>query len=331
MSAKLQSSRLQDIAAPAAGGKVAPIDCIRGTKTHRFEFEVTADVSIAGAGGGNVLAEGLSRCISLLRLLENGVPRVEVTGPFLAYLTSRAQYLGASVDALASAGAQANTILRGLYVLDFAELLGADPGETCYSELDSRFPVQLEFTFAASYQSALISGTGLTMNSLGVKSVQHYDKQSKLPPVLLPRVRRQTSPAIVGSQGSFRIDCFPEAGRRLMETVCHALSDGATSATIFTGDIKVRDDQTIYHDTVPFRVLLNRSRRFHPGVTPSAGYMPVLYREYGKLSECYVSGQGDNLRWEAAVTQVGTTAVIDVYSIEGESVPNFTRDLPEGW
>lgn len=331
MARNIRYQRLGTVQRTANGGKAPAVELLRGVKTHALLFHVKADVTIAGAAGGAVNAEGLARLINSLFLKENGKPQFEMTGRALSFFTSRAQKQAANVDSLANASAQANTILRADFVMDFASIYGADPGETCYIEKDARFPTTLEFEFAADAQAALISGTGLTLNSLTIDVTQMYDPNSALMPFFLPRLKRLTSAAIVGTQASFRIPLLPESGNRVGGIVLHSVVDNVTNPSVLTGDVTIRGDKIRYLDAVPFRTLLNEMRRFRDGITPSAGYLELDFRTYGKLSEMYTASQDDNFRAELAATNPGTTATIDAYLMELEAVPGYTRDIPANW
>lgn len=315
------------------GGQSAPIDLLRAVKTHAIILDIEMDVTIAGAGGGNVVAEGIQSVIQLMQLKENGKPTVEITGKMLGYHTERASRQAANIGTLAAATAQANTIVRAQLVLDFASIFGADPSETAYVERDARFPTALVFTFAnaADAESALISGTGLTVNSYVVNITQMYDPNSRVMPFFLPRIRRTTSGAIVGTQTGFKTLLYPEGNNRVQSVVLHAVSDGATSAAVINGAVTLRGDRVRYIDGASFRVLLSELRRFFDAPVPSAGYLELPSRFYGKLSECYIASQDDNWRAEVDCTNPGTTTVIDAYTFELEAIPGYTRDLPAGW
>lgn len=324
-------SRLDDVTRPATGGKVAPVDLQRGVKTHAILFRATADVTIAGAAGGAVKEEGFQRLINSLQLTENGQPVIDISGRMLAFATERNSKQAANIGTLASAAAQANTILRADFVLSFADIYGGEPSETCFVERDARFPTKLVFDFASDAQAALITGTGLTLNSLTIEIVQEYDPNSQVMPFFIPRVRRHASNGITGSPTGFRTNLTFEAGNRVAEVIAHALSDNATSDAMFTQNVTFRGDKRRFVDAVNFRTLLNELRRFYVRPTPRAGYLPIFSRFYGKLSECILANQDDNWRIEADMTGPGTTNVLDVHSFELAHYPGYTRDLPTGW
>lgn len=322
---------LAQVTRSASGGQAAPVELLRAVKTHALLLDVTADITIVGAGGGTVNAEGMQRLLSLVQLKENGKPTVEMTGQFLGYESNAATRQGANIGVLASAGAQANTIVRANFVLDFASIFGADPAETCYVERDARFPTQLIVTFAADAQAALISGTGLTLNSLVITVTQMFDPNSRVMPFFLPRIRRTTSAAVTGTQTGFKTLLYPEGNNRVQSVVLHALTDGVTNSSVITGNVTLRGDKVRYIDTIPFRTLLAEMRRFSGSPTPAASYLELPCRFYGKLSECYVASQDDNWRTEVDCTNPGTTTVFDAYTKELEAIPGYTRDLPVGW
>lgn len=317
----------------AGATKAAPIDIRRGAKNHRFLISVTADITIVGAGGGTVRPEGLSNLIQELRVLENGKQVVQVGGAMLGYLTGRALRSAPVIGALASAAAQANTILRGFYVLDFASVFHAIPTETAYVERDSRFPTQIEVQWAPNPEGVLITGTGLTLNSLSVEVVQVFDPNSKVMPFFLPRIKRSASNPITGTQSLFPAFVYPEGQNRVESHIFHSLADGFTSDDVLTGRVSIRGDKERYVDQVDFRAILQAYRVERQNPTARAGYLEFLYRRYGLLSECYWPGQDNNLRLEADVQLPGgaTAAVFDIYSLELEPVPGYTRDLPQGW
>jgi hypothetical protein len=315
----------------AAGGRSAPVEQIRGVKTHALLFGLDLDITIVGAGGGAVNAESTQRLIDLIVIKENGIPRVELTGRMLAYFTSRAQKQAANIGVLAGAGAQANTLVHADFVIDYASIYGADPAETAFVELDARFPTTIEVTWAADANAALISGTGLTLNSAALSISQMYDGASKLMPFFLPRIKRTTSKPITGVQSAFSIPLLPERQNRIESLVLHSLVDGVTSTALLTGQVTFRGDRVRFIDAVDRRTLLNEQRRFFDAPVPALSYLELNQRTYGKLSEMVVGNQDENLRVEAAVTGSGTTALIDVYSKELEVVPGYTRAIPEGW
>ena len=316
---------------PAAGGRVAPIEMLRGVKTHALLFMFDASITIAGAAGGTVNAESTQRLIRLVTIRENGIVRAEITGRMLAYLTSRAQKQAANIGVLAGAGAQVATLLHADYVLDFASIFGADPAETAFVELNANVPTTIEVEWEPAAEAAMISGTGLTVNSATLGVVQMFDEQSKLMPFFLPRIRRTTSRAIAGVQTGFQIPLMAERQNRIESIVAHSLVDNVSSTAILTGNVSLRGDRHRWIDTVDRRVLLNEQRRFFDAPVPALSYLEIYNRLYGKLSEMLVGNQDENLRLEADVTGSGTTATIDVYTFERESVPGFTRALPENW
>lgn len=327
----IRHQALTGFSRPSGGGRSAPQNIIAGVKTHAFLFGLDLDITIAGAGGGTVNAEGVQRLIDLIVLRENGVARMELTGRALAYLTSRAQKQAANIGALADATAQANTLLHADFVLDPASIYGADPAETAFVELDSRVPTTLEVHWKADAEEALISGAGLTLNSASLSVSQMFDEQSKLMPFFLPRIRRSTSKAIAGVQTAFSIPLLPERQNRVESILLHSLVDDVTSTAIFTGGITLRGDRNRYIDNVDRRTILNEQRRFFDAPAPAASYIELYQRTYGKLSEMLVGNQDENLRIEAHMTGSGTTATVDVYTMEKEAIPGFTRQLPEGW
>jgi len=316
---------------PSGGGRSAPLELLRGVKTHALLFGLDLDVTITGASGGSVNAEGVQRLIDLIQLRENGVVRAEVTGRVLAYLTSRAQKQVANIGALANANAQTNTLLHADFTLDWANIYAADPAETAYVELDARFPTTVEVQWKADAQGALISGTGLTLNSATLTMTQMFDPNSKLMPFFLPRIRRTTSKAISGVQSAFSIPILPDRQNRVESLLMHSIVDDVSSTSILTGNITLRGDRERYIDTVDRRTILNEQRRFFDVPVPALSYVELWQRTYGKLSEMFVGNQDENFRIEAGVTGSGTTATIDVYSFEKEAVPGYTRDLPAGW
>jgi len=315
----------------ANGGKSAPVEQIRGVKTHALLFGLDADVTIVGAAGGTVNAESTQRLIDLITIRENGIVRAEITGRMLAYLTSRAQKQAANIGVLAGAGAQANTLLHADFVVDWASIFAADPAETAFVELDGRYPTTVEVTWAASAEAALISGTGLTLNSASLGISQMYDSSSKLMPFFLPRIRRTTSKAIAGVQAAFSIPLLPERQNRVESIVLHSLVDNVSSTAILTGQVTLRGDRVRYIDAVDRRTLLNEQRRFFDAPVPALSYLELHQRTYGKLSEMYVGNQDENFRVEAHVTGSGVTALIDAFLLEKEVVPGYTRAIPEGW
>jgi hypothetical protein len=312
-------------------GTAAPIEMLRGVKTHRLNFRVTADITIVGAGGGAVQTEGIQRLLQRVRVLENGQPIADLSGRQLAYITSRSQYQAANVGALAGAGAQVNTIIRADLTLPFADPWGGDPSETCFIERDSRFPVTVEFTFAADANAALITGTGLTLNSLTVVTVQAYDPNSKVMPFFIPRYRRISSQSFTGAINQFPIFLYPEAGHRVSAVIAVALSDGSSVATMVTGNVTLRGDRVRYVDTVDFRTVLDEIRKRSTAIVPSAAYLDLDSRAYGKLSEMFISSQDDNFRLEVDGTGPGASNFFDVLMCEMAAIPGFTRDLPVGW
>lgn len=324
---------LATIQRASGGGQAAPVELLRAVKTHAILLDVEMDITIVGAGGGNVVAEGIQSIMSLVQLKENGKPTVEMTGKLLGYYTEKASRQAANIGSLANANAQANTIVRAQFAIDFASIYGADPSETCYVERDARFPTQLVLSFlnAADAEAALIDGTGLTVNSYIVNVTQMFDPNSRVMPFFLPRIRRTTSGAIVGTQTGFRTLLYPEGNNRVQSVILHSIVDGATSAAVLNGLVTLRGDKIRYVDAVSFRQLLAELRRFYDAPVPAASYLELPSRFYGKLSECYVASQDDNWRAEVDCTNPGTTAVIDAYTLELEAIPGYTRDLPAGW
>jgi len=290
-----------------------------------------ASVTIAGASGGSVNAESTQRLIDLITIREAGIVRAEITGRMLAYITSRAQKQAANVGVLASAAAQGPTLLHADFVLDWASIFAADPAETAFVELNANVPTTIEVQWAADPQAALISGTGLTLNSATLGVVQQFDEQSQNMPFFLPRIRRTTSRAISGVQSGFQIPLQVERQNRIETIVLHSIVDGVTSTALLTGNLTLRGDRNRWIDNVDRRVLLNELRRYFDAPVPALSYLELYQRTYGKLSEMLLANQDENLRIEADVTGSGTTATIDVYTFEKEPVPGFTRALPEGW
>jgi len=312
-------------------GKAPGIELLRGVKTHALLLRVDADITITGAAGGTVNAEGLLRLIKRVKVIENGDTTWEVEGRALGYMTGRGQRQAANVTALANANAQANTLLAADLVIDFAHIWGADPSETCYVERDSRFPTLVEIEWATSPQTELISGTGLTLNSATVKTTQMYDPVSQVMPFFLPRLKLISSDAVTGTITKFPIFLYPEAGARIDFALLHALTDGVSSASVVNGDVTLRGDKFRYVDAVNRNTILNELRRFHNAPTVSLAYLEFPSRIYGKLSEMFITGQDDNFRAEIDATNPGTSTVFNAYLREGIPIPGYTRDLPEGW
>jgi hypothetical protein len=311
-------------------GALQPVDIIRGTKTHAFLIELDGSVTITGSSGGAVVAGGVRNLISRVRLLENGTPRIDIDGDTLSFLTSLAQMQAANIGTLSAATAATYTF-HADFVIEFASVFGGQPSEIAFLERDSRFPTQLEYTFASDIQGTLISGTGLTVNSLTINTTQLHDQFSDVRPFYLPRIKRAPGGAIVGTQSQFPMFLYPESGNRLAYIIAHSVVDGATSDTVLNGQVTLRGDRDRYIDTIDRLTILNETRRERPGVVARLGNLWINLRKYGKLSEMWVSGQDQNLRLEVAATNPGTNARIDVFLGELEPVPGFTRDLPPGW
>lgn len=328
MSKTLQYSAL----APRSyvSGAAQPVDLLRGVKTHALLFGLDFNVTITGSSGGSVMPEGTQNLISRIRLIENGVPRVDIDGSILAFVTSLAQMQAANVGKLAAATAGTSSV-HADFVLEFASVFGGNPTEIAFIERDSRFPTQVEITFAADPNATLISGTGLVLNSATVSITQVYDPKSTTPPFFLPRITRAPGGAITGTQTAFPLFLYPESGNRLAGTILHSVVDGATSDSVLNGNVTFRGDTTRYIDTIPALTLLNEERRQRPSIVPRLGYLWLNDRWYGKLSEMWVSGQDQNLRYELGVTNPGTNAKIDVFMFQMEPVPGYTRQLPAGW
>lgn len=311
-------------------GKAPGIEIIRGVKTHAILFRVAAQATITGGAGGTVNAEGLQRLIERVKIIENGQTTIEVTGRALGYLTGRAQRQAANINQL-SATAAATYQLSADFVLDFASIYGADPSETCYVERDSRFPTVIEVTFTTNPQTALISGTGLTLDSMSIAPTQMYDPVSQVMPFFLPRIKLVSSGSITGTITGFPVYLYPEAGARVESVLLHALTDGVTTATVLNGNVTLRGDKYRYVDTVSRYTMLNEARRFLNFPAVSLSYFELFSRFYGKLSEMYISGQDDNLRVEADVTNGGTASTFDAYLLQKLPIPGYTRALPQGW
>lgn len=331
MAKSIKYQSLTGFTRPAAGGRVAPIEMLRGVKTHALYFMLDASVTIAGASGGTVNAESTQRLIDLITIRENGIVRAEITGRMLAYMTSRAQKQVANIGVLASAAAQGPTLLHADFVLDWASIFAADPAETAFVELNANVPTTVEVQWAADAQAAMISGTGLTLNSATLGVTQMFDEQSKLMPFFLPRIRRTTSRAISGVQSAFQIPLQTERQNRIESIILHSIVDNVSSTAILTGNVTLRGDRQRWIDAVDRRILLNEQRRFFDAPVPALSYLELPQRTYGKLSEMLKANQDENLRVEADVTGSGTTATIDVYTLEKEAVPGFTRQAPEDW
>ena len=327
----LRKETLGSISRVAGQAKAPVVEIRRGVKTHRLGFEVALSVTIAGSSGGTVNSEGLLRCIESIRLLENGSPTVDISGRMLGFLTGRAQRQAASIGALSAATAATYTIAASL-VLDFASVFSAVPSESAYVERDARFPTQIEVTFASDIQGALISGTGLTVNSLTITPWQEFDPNSTKMPFFLPRIKRASSAAITATVTRFPILLYPEGENRVEAHIFHGLVDGVTNANIFNGNVTYRGDKTRYIDALPYLALLNAQRIERNFPAASAAYMEINNRRYGQLSEAYYAGQDNNLRLEADVTlPSGSAATFDVYSLELEPIPGYTSALPQGW
>lgn len=326
----LMKKTLQTVTRSVGGGIAPPVEILRGVKTHRLDLRVTAVATISGGAGGTVNAEGLSRLIERVRVLENGQPIADISGRQLAYLTSRSQYQAAAIDALPATTAATYT-LRGDYTIPFANPWGADPSETCYIERDSRFPTTVEITFTVDAEAALISGTGLVLDSMSIVPVQVYDPNSQVMPFFIPRFRRISSNPITGTLTQFPTFLYPETGHRVAAVIAHALADNVSSAAIFNGNITLRGDRTRYVDTLNFRTVLDEVRKSRVVPAPSAAYLDLDARAYGKLSEMFITNQDQNFRLEADVTGPGTSNFLDVLMCEMAAIPGFTRDLPVGW
>lgn len=311
-------------------GKAPGIEIIRGVKTHKLAFRMDGAATIVGAGGGAVRAEGAQSMISRVKLIENGETTVEVTGRLLAYLTGRGQKQAANITQISGAGAGAVTFSAD-FILDFAHIWGADPSETCYVERDSRFPTLIEFEFATDPNATLITGTGLTLDSLTVVPTQMYDPVSTVMPFFIPRYKLVTSDAVTGTQVDFPVFLYPEAGARVESVIMHALTDQLTNASVLNGNVTLRGDKFRYVDRVNRFTILNELRQAYSAPTPSLGYFEFLSRFYGKLSEMFITGQDDNFRAEVDCTNPGTSTIFNTLLLEKLPIPGYTRALPQGW
>lgn len=310
------------------------VDLVRGVKSHMLQLSISAQVTIAGSSGGAVIARGIMNLIKEIRLLENGNPQYDTIGEILDYLTSRDQETRAVVVDLPNANAGTHTI-SAEWLIPFSEIMGADPAETAYVDRDSRFPTQIEVTFATTGDDGiLISGTGSTINSATVIPIQMYDPVTDVMPFFLPRMEKVTSKPFAGTMPNFEFDLNPRPGYRLEGVILRSVTDGVTNDTVLNGNITFRGDKVRYVDAIPATSLLNNTRRFlKPGIAPFArlGIVEFLFRFYGKLSENFVTGQDSNPRIIADVTNGGTSSWLEAYLIEREAVPGFTRALPAGW
>jgi hypothetical protein len=311
-------------------GKAPGIEMIRGVKTHKIALRVDGSATIAGGAGGAVVAEGVQNLLSRVKLIENGETTVEVTGRLLAYLTGRGQKQAANITQLSAAAAATYAISADL-IIDFAHIWGADPSETCYVERDSRFPTLIEIEFASDPEAVLITGTGLTLDSLTVVPTQQYDPVSSVMPFFLPRMKLITSDAVTGTQVDFPVFLYPEAGARIESVILHALTDQLTNASVLNGNVTLRGDKFRYVDRVSRFTILNELRQAYAFPAPSAGYLEFLSRFYGKLSEMFITGQDDNFRAEVDCTNPGTSTVFNALMLEKLPIPGYTRALPPGW
>lgn len=317
-----------------AGRVSAPLDLIRGVKTHALLFDVLADVTIAGAAGGAVQPEGLQSLIDFVRLSENAVAKTEVPGPLLAYLTNRDQLLASPIGALANADAQANTLLRGVFALRFATLIAADPGETAFVELNSAVPAQVRIGAVLNQAAALITGAGLVVNRLSVGVYQEFDPITQTMPLFLPRILPLNAvPVPVGAQNRFVIPIVPDENHRLESVIIRSVRNGLTDDNLWNGPLTLRgDSDRRYLEDVEPRVILAQSRATFPGIEVTRpGWLELHFRKYGKLSEMFKPGENVNLRIEAAVNNPGGDAQFQVFQIGREPVRGFTGAIPADW
>lgn len=316
---------------PSIGGKSVPVEIRRGVKSHSMQFHLRLDVTIVGAAGGAVRAEGTQSVIETLYLKENGKPKIELSGLALAYFSARGQRQAPSVGVLANAAAQANTILDAYFTLEFASLFGADPSETCYAETDARYPTTLEVEWSKTPEAVLITGTGLTLNAATLEVMQEFDPNSNIPPFFLPRITRKTSEGIAAVQNRFKVLLFGEGANRIESVLLHSLVDGFSSDLLLTGAVTLRGDKQRYIDEVGADIINNTQRRSFDNPVVRRAYTELWLRKYGKLSEMLLGKQDDNLRVECGVAAPGTSRVFDMFLLEKEVVPGYTRELPAGW
>lgn len=304
---------------------------LSGVKTHALGFNIAAQVTITGAAAGAVLAEGVQRVIDRLKIIENGDTTIEVTGRMLGYLTGRSMRQTPNFVQLSAATAAVYQ-LSGDFLLDFANIYGGDPSEVCYVERNSQAPTVIEITFAKVPATELTTvGTGVVLDSYIVTPFQMFDPVTQTPPAFLPRIAARTSQGITGTIKRFPVMLLPEAGQRVESVVLHSLSDNVSVATILNGNVSLRDDKVKYIEEVSRLSLLNEMRRFSDQPAVSLSYLELPSRFYGKLSEMYITGQGDNFRVEADVAHPGTTDIFDAYVIGRLSVPGLTAAIPQGW
>lgn len=312
-------------------GRAPTVDLLRGVKTHALGFRAEGQVTITGAAAGAVNAEGVQRLIDRVKIIENGNTTIEVTGRFLGYLTGRSMRQTPNFVQLSAATAAVYQI-SGDFVMDFASIYGADPSEVAYVERNSQAPTVIEVTFNSTPATALTTvGTGVVLDSFRLTPFQMFDPVTSNPPAFLPRITPHTSQGITGTLTRFAIPLLPEAGSRVESVVLHSISDNVSVATILNGNVTLRDDKTKYIEDVHRLSVLNEMRRFSTQPAVSLSYLEMPSRLYGKLSEMYITGQGDNFRVEVDVAHPGTTDLIDAYVIGRVTVPGLTAAIPEGW
>lgn len=319
-------------------GKQLPVDMLRGVKTHRLYLRLQGTIVVASGGAGNVQPEPYANLISEVRILEGGIPRVDMPGTILQYLTARNQrqfIAGSGLPSVGSALAAGTYTVSADFAIDFANVWAAgDPSETAWIDVIANTRTQLEITWPTT--GALIGTANpgnVDFSGLSIQAVQFYDTAAGQAPYFAPRLYRGTSGTIAGAVSKFPTFVFPQGSNRVAGIIFHPVTAEFTDPTVITsgspGLLTLQGDRTQYKQQVQYQHVLNELARFFNEPVPSAGYLEFYLRQYGKLSEMYVGGQDQNLRLLADVDS-GSTSVIEWYTLENEIVDGVTAPIPAG-
>lgn len=313
------------------------VDLDRGVWVSKLLCTLAGSIQIAAGGGasGVLLIEALVKLMRWVRITEAGTPTIEWDPRALLQMVNRENEHRVSPIFIVNGDVQGPTPFRLDFELSFASRLFSNPYETVYRPVDPDKPFQLEVEWEPNVATALFSAafnrviTFPTAPSLTVLQVE--DRQSQMPPIYLPRLRRVNSTNINGVTQDFEMDLKMATGNvRSRGLLIHTLGDGNTNGGIITGNFSLEGLKTYLKRVDPGQ--LHAEERFlHPAVDNAPGYYFLNFVENGRLTNAYQASQDGALKLKADVGLGGAAVgIIRVYDMQLIRYPGITRELKPG-
>lgn len=314
-------------------GQTTQVEMVRGVQHLGLFIRVRADITIE-SGTVNGVVRNRGRAIAFIeriRLSENGDVSTDIDPRALdAHVASRAPRDFTQFTALATGGAQVNTILEDMIFLPFADPLLGNSFETAFVEKNARQPLFLEIETVPSYYNAIQNGADrtFTMNSLTVEIGQTIDRVTSALPFFIPVYRLLASEQITGVVNGLEIPLNVKGF--VANLIIQQIGNGLYEASDIITALEIRGSRVRFDDGRFTPDWFRQAHEFKFGGSVPPGYTVRNLVTNGRFGGVHnpIVDPDINVIVDALPSVVfGTSSFIRVWGLEFLQDPSVTRPL----